>query len=199
MNFNIQRIVRMVTYGRIGQAAKKRTGGGILLFGISAILLFSCSSLPDLSQKAPSIYFKAAETARFQRKRRQAIELYKLIQLRFADNFTIALEAEFSIGQIYFSWNGHDKEAKEHYQNVIQFYERPEVGTDVFPLSYRNLAQKNLQAIKQRQGFRLLPPRTDGVKTVYGKPKTKNKPKVVPKTKADEQGELTETKTEKNN
>ncbi len=144
----------------------------------SSGIWFSCSSLvkETLDQESPSIYFKEAENTRFRRKRAQAIELYKLIQLRFADNFPIMLEAEFSIAQIYFSWNGHDGEAKQHYQNVIAFYRRPEIGSDVFPLSYLNLAQKNLETLSRRRKFRFLPPKTEGVRTVYDPPKQNNSP-----------------------
>ena len=117
------------------------------------------------------MYFKAAEQVRFQRKYRKAIELYKLVQLRFADNFPIILEAEFSIAQIYFSWQGHDKEAEKHYRRVVAFYDRPEIGSDIFPQSYLHLARKNLATIEhKRQSFRFLPPKTKGVKTVYDTP-----------------------------
>ncbi len=143
---------------------------------IAASMLLSCnSSTPALDQESPSLYFKAAEQARFQRKYRKAVELYKLTQLRFADNFPIILEAEFSIAQIYFSWQGHNKEAEKHYLNVVAFYDRPEIGTDVFPQSYLHLARKNLEEIEhKRQSFRLLPPKTNGVKSVYDLP-TKQK------------------------
>ena len=130
------------------------------------LLLSSCFSAPKLDQEAPSLYFKAAESARFQRKWRDAIQLYKLTQLRFADQFPIILEAEFSIAQIYFSWKGHDEQAKEHYQNVIAFYERPEFGSDVFPTSYLELARGNLLALEERRGFSILPPKTEGVRSV---------------------------------
>ncbi len=138
-----------------------------LLLMFPALALLSCSSTPTLEDESPSLYFKAAEMARFQRKRQRAIGLYQLIQLRFADNFPILLEAEFSIAQIYFSWNGHDEEAKTHYENVVQFYQRPEIGTDTFPLGYLNLALQNLQTIARRRGFSFLPPKTDGVHTLH--------------------------------
>ena len=136
------------------------------IWGLILLLLSSCFSAPKLDREAPSLYFKAAESARFQRKWREAIRLYKLTQLRFADQFPIILEAEFSIAQIYFSWKGHDEQARQHYQNVIAFYERPEFGSDVFPLSYLELAHQNLLALEQREGFSILPPRTEGVRSV---------------------------------
>ncbi|MEM9424152.1 MAG: hypothetical protein AAF975_05120, partial [Spirochaetota bacterium] len=129
-------------------------------------LLLSCQSkVTPLDQESPSLYFKAAEQARFQRKHKRAIHLYKRIQLRFADNFPIILEAEFSIAQIYFSWPGHDKEAGKHYRNVVAFYRRPEIGNDIFPQSYLHLAQKNLETIASRQKFRFFPQKTRGVKS----------------------------------
>ena len=146
----------------------------LILFG-GMILLSSCFSVPKLDQEAPSLYFKAAESARFQRKWKEAIRLYKLTQLRFADQFPIILEAEFSIAQIYFSWKGHDEQAREHYQNVIEFYERPEFGSDLFPLSYRALARQNLIALEERRGFSFLPPKTEGVRSVPRKARTKEK------------------------
>ena len=139
----------------------------LLIFGMFVmVLLFSCQSTPILDEESPNLYFKAADMARFQRKRLLAIDLYKLLQLRFADNFTIVLEAEFSIAQIYFSWPGHDSKAELHYRNVVEFYQRPEIGTDIFPMSYLNLALKNLEAIARRKKVRFLPPKTDGVRTV---------------------------------
>lgn len=115
---------------------------------LSFSLLYSCKTLPLYPPgTSSSFYFKDAKMAEFQMQYEKALAIYRLIQFRFAQDYYTLLEAEYSIAQLYYQRDDYEN-AIAHFQHVVEFYERPEIGSEIFTRSFLYLAKQNLNSLR---------------------------------------------------